>query len=156
MKNSVIFSKSEKFMRNETFAQAFRRANKELHTLSQVIKACKDAQVWDELSYILPSLNIDGKSDLTPQKVVSLARKVGLTKQDKKGQTLVCKVVKKVESETVTATLADGTTTTVKRNKLDKSGKEIVSYELRKIGTWTLRTLIEILVQAHFAGEQSK
>lgn len=156
MKNSVIFSKSEKFMSNETFAQAFRRANKELRTLSQVIKSCKDVTVWAELSYILPSLNIDGKSDLTPQKVISLARKVGLTKQDKKGETLVCKVVKKVESETVTATLADGTTTTVKRNKLDKNGKEIVTYELRKIGTWTLRTLIEILVQAHFAGEQNK
>lgn len=156
MKNSVIFSKSEKFMSNETFAQAFRRANKELRTLSQVIKSCKDATVWAELSYILPSLNIDGKNDLTPQKVISLARKVGLTKQDKKGETLVCKVVKKVESETVTATLPDGTTTSVKRNKLDKNGNEIVSYELRKIGTWTLRTLIEILVQAHFAGEQNK
>lgn len=151
--NSKIFNESVAILSNETFKQALRRASKASVSLSQVINVIK-RDFWDEMGMILPSLGIDDKKDLTPAKVVELATKAGLTKNDKAGKVVVCKVCKVIERVTITLKDEAGKEYTVKVAKTGKDGKEVVKYELKKIGAWTLGNLVEVLAQAQAVNEK--
>lgn len=153
MKTNKFYQAGVNFLSNETMKQALRRASKASVSLSQVINVIK-RDFWDEMGLILPSLGIDDKKDLTPAKVVSLATTAGLTKTDKAGQTVVCKVCKVIERETLTVKDEAGKEYSVKVAKTDKDGKEVVKYDLKKIGAWTLGNLVEVLAQAQAVNEK--
>lgn len=153
MKTNEIFLASVNFLSNETMKQALRRASKASVSLSQVINVIK-RDFWDEMSLILPSLGIDEKKDLTPAKVVELATKAGLTKTDKDGKVVVCKVCKVIEREAITLKDDAGKEYSVKVAKTDKDGNEVVKYDLKKIGAWTLGNLVEVLAQAQVVNEK--
>lgn len=153
MKTNKIFQAGVNFMSNETMKQALRRASKANASLSQVINVIK-RDLWDEMGLILPSLGIDDKADLTPAKVVELATTAGLTKTDKAGKVVVCKVCKVIEREAITLKDETGKEYSVKVAKVGKDGKEVVKYELKKIGAWTLGNLVEVLAQAQAVNEK--
>lgn len=151
--NSKIFNESVAIMNGETFKQGLRRAVKASGSLSQVIKvATRD--LWEELNFIMPSIGVDCEEDLTPAKVLEAAKVAGLTKTDKAGNVNICKVYKCVEKETVSVKDEAGNVYTMKRPKLDKAGHQVVKYELKKIGAWTLVSLVEVLTQASVASEK--
>lgn len=143
---------------NESAKQTLTRASKEAQNLSNVIKACKDDNVWEQLEALFASFDIDSKKELTPSRIVkSLPNE--LLKKDDEGKPIISiarnvykyeRVFKTREVEgKLVKILKNGEPVTISSKVYDEEGNAVIEdTKLFAVRTWSIRTLIEVLAQA--------